>query len=72
MTKTKIVNLSDWYHHLTKKEKSKFLDYMFIKYQMRPNTLSRKLSSDSRYKLSTLELNVIFSTIENGDWNEEN
>lgn len=71
MTQINNVNPSDWYKDLTKKEKSKFLDYMFFKYKIRPTTLARKLSSDTRYKLSGLELNVINETIKKGEWNEE-
>lgn len=45
---------------------------MFNKYQMRPTTLARKLSSDNRYRLTAIELNVINTTIKKGEWNEEN
>ena len=36
------------------------------------NTIIYKLSNDKRYKISTLEYNVLIDTIEKGDWNEEN
>ena len=72
MPKTKIVNLSEWYRNLTKKEKSIFLDHMYNKFHIRQDTLRRKLSNDKRYKISTLEYNVLINTIEKGDWNEEN
>lgn len=39
---------------------------------MRPTTLARKLSSDNRYRLTAIELNVINTTIKKGEWNEEN
>lgn len=72
MAQIENVTPSDWYKKLTKKEKSKFLDFMFNKYQMRPTTLARKLSSDNRYRLTAIELNVINTTIKKGEWNEEN
>ncbi len=72
MVQIENVNPCDWYKNLTKKEKSKFLDFMFNKYQMRPTTLARKLSSDNRYRLTAIELNVINATIQKGEWHEEN
>lgn len=58
----------DFYHSLSKKEKSMFLDYMHLTYNLRPSTLVRKLSKSSNYSLSILEIKAIIETINNGLW----
>lgn len=68
MEKIKTVTPSDFYKKLTKKDKSKFLTYMHIKYALKPATLVRKLSDKSNDTLTVLEESVINDEIKKGLW----
>lgn len=49
------LNLEVYYSKLSKMDKSKYLRYLMIKYDLKYNTIRRKLSGAVGYNLNTLE-----------------
>lgn len=49
------LNLEDYYANLSKSEKTKYLQYLMVNYDMNYNTIRRKLSGVDGYNLNTLE-----------------
>ena len=62
------MNVRDYYKTLRKKDKGKFLDYLFLTYGMRQSTIRRKLCDKPNAELKKLETEVIKKTITEGLW----
>lgn len=62
------MNVRDYYNTLRKKDKGKFLDYLFRAYGMRQGTTRRKLSAKPNAELKKIEIEVIKKTITEGLW----
>lgn len=63
MKNLKTVTPSDFYLKLSKKDKSKFLAYMHVKYGLKTTTLVHKLSKKSNDALTLLEEYVLSEEI---------
>ncbi len=68
MENLRTVTPSDFYNTLSKKDKSRFLAYMHIKYALKPATLVRKLSKKSNDTLTVIEESVLNDEIQKGLW----
>lgn len=68
MKNLKTVTPSDFYLKLSKKDKSKFLAYMHVKYGLKTTTLVHKLSKKSNDALTLLEEYVLSEEIKKDIW----
>lgn len=68
--KVKIAEIDprDYYQGLTKKEKGRFLRYLYIRYDYPPATMSGKLRESAVSDLRRDERENILKTIEKGLW----
>lgn len=60
-----------YYNNLSRKEKTMFLDYMFVKYDIRQETLRSKIRNYGSQKLSPMEKKTVCDEIETENWRKK-
>ncbi|MCH4213326.1 MAG: hypothetical protein LKF70_11135 [Prevotella sp.] len=66
--KIKVIAPRDYYQKLTRKERSKFLDYLYDQYGLQKNTIRAKLAKRPISPIKPIELQAIENTIEGEKW----
>lgn len=65
-----IVNPQEYYLSLSRGDKSKFLDYLMLRYGINKSTLSQKLQRSATGELKKLESIIISNVIITEEWKQ--